>query len=279
MGSPYYMSPEQMRSSKNVDFRTDIWALGVILYQLATGRVPFPGDTITEVCSGVLADDPPPLVPNFPGISPEYDAVIRRCLQKRPEHRFGNTRELASALMPIAGVSPGTSGLNLPSPVRTMAMQSNPAITGGVQPAPAMTQPAWGTTQPTPKKSGAPIAIIAVAACATLGIGLGGYLYMSNRGPATTAATEARATVTEEPTSEPTTSAAAEPTPPVIASAETPPQATSAAPASSTAPVAVKPATAPVIKPGIKPPAKPTSAPVAKPTATPTAKPAGHGIF
>ncbi len=132
MGSPYYMSPEQMRSSKNVDAGTDIWALGVILYQLTTGRVPFPGETITEVCSGVLADDPPPLMRLLPGIPPEFDAIVRRCLQKQSAHRFGNARELAAALLPVAGHHPGTSGLNLEvagalpgSPAATAAMSTS----------------------------------------------------------------------------------------------------------------------------------------------------------
>ena len=58
MGSPYYMSPEQMTSAKNVDARTDIWALGIILHELLTGRVPYEGETIPEICGQVLQNPP-----------------------------------------------------------------------------------------------------------------------------------------------------------------------------------------------------------------------------
>ncbi|MFO0547835.1 MAG: serine/threonine-protein kinase [Polyangiaceae bacterium] len=149
MGSPYYMSPEQMRSSKNVDHRTDIWALGVILYQLSTGRVPFPGETITEVCSGVLADDPAPIMALLPDVPPEFDVLVRRCLQKRPEQRYSSARELAAALAPVAGPSPGVSALNLPTPPAgvhgTMAIPS--VITGPRPPLPSVPQPNLGASQ------------------------------------------------------------------------------------------------------------------------------------
>lgn len=219
MGSPYYMSPEQMRSSKNVDHRTDIWALGVILYQLTTQRVPFPGDTITEVCSGVLADDPPSLQSLF-GIPHEFDNIVRRCLQKQPGHRFGNARELAAALAPIAGVSPGTSGLNLQigsrasNPMGTMAMvagaghqmsQSGSTIVAGPSPmlgnvtGPGQTQGQWGKTQPTERKK-SPVAAVVIGLLALGALAAGGF-YLMNQGKASTTTATTKPDATEEQTS------------------------------------------------------------------------------
>ena len=299
MGSPYYMSPEQMRSTKNVDFRTDLWALGVILYQLVTRRVPFPGDTITEVCSGVLSDEPPPLVAVAPNVTPEYDAIIRRCLQKRPEMRYGSARELAAALAVVAGVSPGTSGLNLPSPLgaaqgATAHMATPPAGAIGSH-VPGTTHPAWGATQPTPSK-GAPIVAIALGAVALLGLGGGGYYVMSQKkgAPAeTTSAAEPEAPQPREPASAELTaepSAAAPPSAEAVASASAAPEASAGASAepvasASAAPVAKKPEPVAVSKPAVQAkrpttPASPaTSTPAAKPTAAPIAKPVGHGIL
>jgi serine/threonine-protein kinase len=102
MGSPAYMSPEQMRSSRNVDHRTDIWGLGTALFELVTGRVAWSGDSLSEVCVQVASDPAPSirdLVPSAPG---ELDAIVKRCLEKRPERRYQHVADLAVALSPFA---------------------------------------------------------------------------------------------------------------------------------------------------------------------------------
>jgi serine/threonine protein kinase len=98
VGSPYYMAPEQMRASPDVDARADIWSLGAILFELLTGQCPFEGDTITEVCGKVLADPPPSLGSLSSCAASELDAVIARCLQKDPSLRYQTVAELAQAL-------------------------------------------------------------------------------------------------------------------------------------------------------------------------------------
>ncbi len=102
IGSPLYMSPEQMQSAKSVDVRTDIWSLGIILYELLTGSAPFYGDTLTEVCSKVITQPTPSLLEMRDGVPIDLDAVVRKCLQKDREQRYSNIAELASALGPFA---------------------------------------------------------------------------------------------------------------------------------------------------------------------------------
>src|SRR5262249_22017706 len=88
LGSPLYMSPEQMRSGKAADPRTDIWSLGVVLYELATGVVPFGGNSVTEVCARVVQDPPPPFIARVPGASAAFEQVVLRCLEKDPAKRY-----------------------------------------------------------------------------------------------------------------------------------------------------------------------------------------------
>jgi serine/threonine-protein kinase len=103
-GSPAYMSPEQLRSSKAVDARADIWSLGIILYETLCGQVPFHGETITELGLKVVMDPLPPL-PRIAGMKPGLEAVIYRCLEKAPEARPASVAELAAQLAPFASPS------------------------------------------------------------------------------------------------------------------------------------------------------------------------------
>ncbi|MBN9165689.1 MAG: serine/threonine protein kinase, partial [Myxococcales bacterium] len=100
IGSPSYMSPEQLRSSRNVDARTDIWALGVILYELLTKRVPFYAETVTELVLVVVTEKEPPVRSLRPDCPEGLEAIVARCLQKQPEHRFQSVVELVQALEP-----------------------------------------------------------------------------------------------------------------------------------------------------------------------------------
>jgi eukaryotic-like serine/threonine-protein kinase len=101
MGTPYYISPEQLRSSKNVDARSDIWALGMILYELLTGSVAFPRDTLPELCAAIIYDQVPDFRSHNVDVAPPLVAVILRCLEKSPEQRYQSLAELAVALSPF----------------------------------------------------------------------------------------------------------------------------------------------------------------------------------
>lgn len=102
VGSPYYMSPEQMRASLKVDGRTDIWSLGAMLYELLKGKCPFEGDSLPEVCAKVLADEPEPLFTGDEEGPAQLAAIVHRCLRKNPNDRFGTVTELATALRDFA---------------------------------------------------------------------------------------------------------------------------------------------------------------------------------
>ncbi len=102
MGSPLYMSPEQMRSTKDVDARTDIWALGVILYEALSGQTPFGGNSIPEISANILLETPTPLSDALPGAPAELCVVVARCLEKKPEDRYESVGDLAQALLPFA---------------------------------------------------------------------------------------------------------------------------------------------------------------------------------
>lgn len=102
IGSPLYMAPEQMRSARTAEVRSDIWALGVILYELLGGQLPFDGETVTEVCIRVVNEDPIALRELRPALDPALVAIVMRCLAKEPEERFHNVAALAAALEPFS---------------------------------------------------------------------------------------------------------------------------------------------------------------------------------
>jgi eukaryotic-like serine/threonine-protein kinase len=98
LGSPLYMSPEHIRDPRCVDGRSDIWALGNILYTLLAGRAAFAGPTASGTLAKIIADSAPPLSAARPDVPPELEAIVLTCLEKSPERRFQRVEELASAL-------------------------------------------------------------------------------------------------------------------------------------------------------------------------------------
>jgi serine/threonine protein kinase len=97
LGTPAYMSPEQMRSARLVDARTDIWSLGSVMYELIEGRKPFEAESFSEMCVKVAVDPPQPMR-NAP---PELQQIILRCLAKSPEQRYATMADLARELVPF----------------------------------------------------------------------------------------------------------------------------------------------------------------------------------
>ncbi len=102
VGSPLYMSPEQMLGKLDVDERSDIWALGVILYELIAGWTPFHSETMVALQTAVLVKPPVPLATHLPNAPPQLEAVILQCVDKERDRRWPTVAAFAAALVPFA---------------------------------------------------------------------------------------------------------------------------------------------------------------------------------
>ncbi len=102
LGSPVYMSPEQLQCSRDADARADIWSLGAIMHKVLAGRPPFIAETMPQVCTLIMSAPPQRLRDVRPDVPVAIEGVILKCLEKRPEDRFQNVTELAAALSAVA---------------------------------------------------------------------------------------------------------------------------------------------------------------------------------
>jgi serine/threonine protein kinase len=102
LGSPRYMSPEQTRSSARADARTDIWALGVVLFELMTGTTPFDAENAVGLAAAIMTQPAPRLRERQPDAPVALDKIVMRCLEKNPEDRFDSISSLTTALASYA---------------------------------------------------------------------------------------------------------------------------------------------------------------------------------
>ena len=163
IGSPLYMSPEQILSTRTVDARSDVWSLGVILYVLVTGMVPFRGDSTHAIFASVQRDDPVPPSMWMPSMSRDLERIILSCLEKDPARRCQSARDLAAALRPFApGATPSPAQSRAPAAVDvggTQRMQPADAPRPKAQPAGGYSQGGgFGATQALPQRGSYPSA-------------------------------------------------------------------------------------------------------------------------
>ena len=154
MGSPLYMSPEQLNSSHDVDGRADLWSLGASLFELLAGQTPFHADTIQPLCYRIFSGQPTPLSRFRTDVPAGLEAVIMQCLEKDRNRRFNNIAELAAALAPWA---PARAAAYPERVARVLDVQTKPARTTGMLPEPrgepllaAIQSDAAGAPSPSP---------------------------------------------------------------------------------------------------------------------------------
>jgi serine/threonine-protein kinase len=105
LGSPAYMSPEQLRNARTIDVRADLWSLGVIGYQLLTGVLPFNGSNIVELFAAIQEREPRSIRELAPDVPPAVDAALLRCLERDAAARFASVLDLGRALVPFGSLA------------------------------------------------------------------------------------------------------------------------------------------------------------------------------
>jgi serine/threonine-protein kinase len=233
LGSPRYMSPEQLKSARDVGPRADVWGLGVVLYELLAGKPAFDAGTAMGVAAKIASEPPAPLENTPEGL----EAIVLRCLEKDASKRFATVNELAEALSPFERESTVSLARSVPPPVKTGA---------------------------TKRASRVAYVLAATAVCGAAAIGL-----LSSGKPSTPGKPIATATTATTNTSAAPTSAASQVI--QLAASASASNSTPPSPPAASAKVAVlpkRPPTTTTAAPSVKPSAAPQPTPTHKPAAT-----------
>ena len=208
LGTPAYMSPEQVQGDRELDGRSDLYSLGIILFQMLTGKVPFASNTPAKTMLMHILEPVPQLLDFKPGLPPAIAAVLGRALAKEPEARFATIGEMASALEATLSAQQGT-GRGLPSQVTTIFVPGErpspqpgpitppslerPLVAVDQRPAGAVGQRSAGAVpqRPTPRRN---LILMAALALGALGLVAAGGLFLFARQASIPAATPPSAT-------------------------------------------------------------------------------------
>jgi serine/threonine-protein kinase len=280
LGTPYYMSPEQAQGTKAVDHRTDLWALGVVVFQCLTGQLPFVSDAFGDLVLKIIVEEIP--VPSkIAAVPPGFDAWWARAVARDPAARFQSAKEMAEALAEALGVAlpadvgapsalaPGLAGGGASTPVTPLNALPTP-------PRPLESATVLGASATVGGQTGSRSRVLAGVGIAAIAV-LGGIFFLS-RGPASSVPVAAKSAAQPPPaveapaivvSSAPSAVQSAAP----VASSAAPAESSAAPVASSAAPVASAHAPA-----STSAPAGPLRAGKAAPKAPATAAPTGHDI-
>jgi serine/threonine protein kinase len=231
LGSPLYMSPEQMRSAKDVDARADVWALGVVLFELLTRRWPFEAQNMPELCLKVVTEPPQSLLELRPEVPPGLAAIVERCLEKDPAARYADAGALAEVLDPFSPAvaprrAPSSASLERHISVATISRTTLVSPDAQITPGPSAWDSASKTTAPATSAGGARLrSFVWVGAVGTVAV-IALVLVLSRHGatpastPSTLAPTAAQPAAMAPPA---VVEVAAPPPQPTLAEAPPPP--------------------------------------------------------
>jgi serine/threonine-protein kinase len=282
MGTPYYMAPEQAKGSRQLDHRVDLYAVGVVLYEALTGKVPFDAETFNELLFKIVLETPRPVEEMAPGIDPNLCAIVRRAMAREPNERFQSAEEFRAALdrwAASAGMQPEASGRYSQVSLQQRGSAPNLALTPGN----------W-TDAPAELLTAKPNRTSLYLATATIVLvvfGAGGFLLISGRRTNAEAAAAAAAASASAMAAQAQAQAQAraqaqppEPPPPLPSSPSVdvaPPPTASAEPLPSAKPAAVSTRPTAPRRPTHQTTARPEPAPRPEPTAQPARPSKGSG--
>ncbi len=268
VGTPYYMSPEQVRGAKLVDHRSDLYSVGVVVFECITGVLPFEAETFNELMFKIALEPPRDPEQLVPGLDPRFAAIVRKSMAREPDGRYASAQEFAQATMdwmqaaniPMLGMGSGAGNTTPfatsqagPPPAEPTAPAAPMATTGANNLGLDKTTASGSlsrTPPPPQKRSGPPVVAIAVGAAVLVAAAGIGVMQMS-KGKAPVAQPAAAAAAPLSAPSE--LPAAATAPPPVMTAAPAtiaPPQAaTLAAPPAATVPAATSETAAPAAAP------------------------------
>jgi eukaryotic-like serine/threonine-protein kinase len=124
VGTPHYMSPEQVRGSKSIDLRSDLWSLAVVAYRALAGRLPFEAEAFGELLISICTDPIPPPSRDAPELGPDVDRFFERALARDPAKRFGSMRDMAMAFADLALIGAGRTG----KPTKILVVDDEPDV-------------------------------------------------------------------------------------------------------------------------------------------------------
>jgi serine/threonine-protein kinase len=246
LGTPHYMAPECIRSSRDASSLSDVWSLGVVLYELLCGLLPFHGETVTEISASVLETEPEPLAATRPDLPTSLVEIVQWCLAKQPELRVSSAAELATQLVPFAPrrsraiVERTQSRARARGELLDLPPSQFPPPLEASQPVP-LPVPSTPTVAEAPAPRGMGLGAMLGLAIAGFAAAAGTtYWFVTRPEPPTRAAADTAATPTGARTSEARETTQAGASPVGTATEAPPPEATAAPAATATASAASK---------------------------------------